>query len=548
MTVAWPVWLLVLATAGKAGGPGASAEPDLLLHHGKVFTGVAARPWVEALAIRGERIIATGKDAEVLPLAGKHTRSVNLGGRTVIPGIDDAHDHLDLDPPGAVEAEVKTRDPGWEEMRAALQAAAKKAARGAFVEGTISWTLWNDPSVDRDALDRVSMDHPIVLGTFTGHAMILNSAGLSRLGIGEKIQDPVAGRFERLPDGRLSGVVREYAAMAVGRRMAGLVPDEEAVAQLRVRLGKAARWGVTSIQDLSASIEPGHAARLLAAVPTPIRVRVVPMPGTSPAGRDTHEGDGLAAHPAPLLTLGGRKWLLDGVPVEFTLDLRGTHPKPTGASPKDPLMSEVPLSFAPRELKAMLEESLRSGQQLLAHVSGYPAARALLEAMQETGGPKVWATRRVRLEHGDGLFPDLLDTARALGVIVVQNPSHLNVFSGGLEKGQPLKTLLDRGIPIALGSDGPPNPYLNILFATQASNRPSEALSREEAVIAYTRGSAYAENAEGDKGTLEPGKLADLAVLSQDIFTVPPPELPKTESVLTLVGGKVAYDAGALPR
>jgi hypothetical protein len=131
--------------------------------------------------------------------------------------------------------------------------------------------------------------------------------------------------------------------------------------------------------------------------------------------------------------------------------------------------------------------------------------------------------------------------------VVVQNPSHLSAFSGSLQKGQPLKSLLAQGIPLALGSDGPSNPFLNILFATQPSHRPSEAIGREEAVIAYTRGSAYAEGAEGEKGTLEPGKLADLAVLSRDIFTVAPSELPGTESVLTLVGGKVVHDAGVLP-
>jgi predicted amidohydrolase YtcJ len=106
---------------------------------------------------------------------------------------------------------------------------------------------------------------------------------------------------------------------------------------------------------------------------------------------------------------------------------------------------------------------------------------------------------------------------------------------------QPLKSLLDAGIPLALGSDGPTNPYLNILFASMHPNNPAEAISREQAVMAYTSGSAYAEFAEKDKGTLEPGKLADLAVLSQDIFKVPPPELPKTQSILTMVGGKIVY-------
>jgi len=536
--------LLVLATFGMAAVP--AAQPDLILHHGKVFTGATARPWVQAIAIRGERIVATGSDAEVLPLAGKRTRSVDVGGRTVIAGIDDAHVHLAPEPVGAVDVELAEQDPAWEQMQTALQAAVKRASPGAFVRGTISWTIFGDLSVDRDALDRISTDHPILLDTLTGHATILNSAALSRLGIGEEIRDPVAGRFERFPDGRLSGVVREYAGFEVSRRLAALTSDADAVAQLRERLSLLKRWGVTSVQDLSDSVEPGRAAQRLAKVPTPIRVRVVPMPGTLPTGRDTREGNGLPVHPTSLITISGRKWLLDGVWLEFTLDPRNTHRRPSGSM--DSLVAALPLTFPPPEMKAMLEESLRTGQQLLVHVAGYPAAKAMLEAMQETGGPKVWGRRRVRFEHGDGLFPDLLEPTRALGVVVVQNPSHLRAFPGSLEKGQPLKSLLAHEIPLALGSDGPPNPFLNILFATQPSHRPSEAISREEAVIAYTRGSAYAEGAEGEKGTLEPGKLADLAVLSRDIFTVAPSELPGTESVLTLVGGRVVHDAGVLPR
>lgn len=178
----------------------------------------------------------------------------------------------------------------------------------------------------------------------------------------------------------------------------------------------------------------------------------------------------------------------------------------------------------------------------------------MLDAMETAGGKKVWAARRVRFEHGDGLYPDLIPRVREFGIVVMREPSHLaakylapQLFAGaGMEKSQPLRTLLQAGIPVAFGSDGPVNPYLNILLASTHPDRPSEAITREQAVIAYTATSAYAEFAEKDKGTLEPGKLADLAVLSQDIFTIAAQELPKTESVLTLVGGKVVYDANVV--
>ena len=116
------------------------------------------------------------------------------------------------------------------------------------------------------------------------------------------------------------------------------------------------------------------------------------------------------------------------------------------------------------------------------------------------------------------------------------------------DRAQPLRSLVAAGIPLALGSDGPMNPFLGILLASTHPDRPEEAITRAEAVMAYTQGSAYAEFTEADKGSLAPGKLADLAVLSQDIFQVPPPDLPKTTSLLTVVGGKVVLDAGVLTK
>jgi predicted amidohydrolase YtcJ len=208
------------------------------------------------------------------------------------------------------------------------------------------------------------------------------------------------------------------------------------------------------------------------------------------------------------------------------------------------------MTFPQTELAAMLRETLHDHDQLLLHVSAYPPAAAMLSAMQAAGGAQVWAKQRVRFEHGDGLIPDLIPRVKEMGIVVVQNPTHLagvNVLPAigttleGL-KAQPLRSLLAAGIPVALGSDGPTNPYLNIMFASLDPDRPSEAITREQAVVAYTLTSAYAEFAEKDKGSLEPGKLADLAVLSQDIFKVDASDLPKTESVLTLVGGKIVYD------
>jgi predicted amidohydrolase YtcJ len=237
--------------------------------------------------------------------------------------------------------------------------------------------------------------------------------------------------------------------------------------------------------------------------------------------------------------------MLDGTPLE------GTFLPRSDTTPLGEADLHLPLTFPATELSAMLRESLKNNDQLLLHISGYPAPQAMLEEMEKAGGEKVWASRRVRFEHGDGLVPRLFPAAKKMGIVVVQNPAHFDATDmvPGLgnqfitARLQPLRSLLAAGIPVALGSDGPMNPYLNIMFAVTHPDNPSEAITREQAVIAYTATSAYAEFAEKDKGTLELGKIADLAVLSQDIFTVSASDLPRTTSLLTLVGGKVVYDA-----
>jgi predicted amidohydrolase YtcJ len=236
------------------------------------------------------------------------------------------------------------------------------------------------------------------------------------------------------------------------------------------------------------------------------------------------------------------------VPIEGTFTARDAVKMPS-APPFDPIFRDLPLTFPATEIAAMLRESVVNNDQLLVHVSGYLGAKAMLDAMDASGGPAFWRERRVRFEHGDGIFPDLYSRVKDYGIVVVQNPSHFMGLGrpgrSAFDMSQPLKSLLAAGIPVALGSDGPTNPYLNILFATIHADHPPEAITREQAVIAYTLTSAYAEFMEKDKGSIAVGKLADLAVLSQDVFTVAPQELPKTRAVVTLVGGKIVLDTRA---
>jgi len=522
---------------------GQESAPDLILFNGKIFTSNPSQPYVEAIAVRGERIVAAGASKEIVSLAGHQAKQMDLGGRTVIPGINDAHDHLGVSP-HTYDLPIKASDPTWQEIKDALTAAVKTVPNGTWIGGTFGTALLDDPKATRAALDAIAPDHLVVLWNWTGHASLMNTAALRKLGVREDEPNPEGGVYARNPaNGQLTGMVFEFAQFSVARRFSELASDQEAVQQLHEYFDRAARQGITTVQDMASSISAERCVALFEKAPPPIRVRVMWFGLTDQHGRMTQEGRVQSGHPAPLVTVSGTKWILDGTPIEHSAAMRKPYTdRPTTSGELD---------FSQQEMEAMLRESLQSNDQLMVHVVGDRTVETFLNAMDATGGEKVWAKRRVRFEHGDGVMPDLVPRVKRLGVIVVQNPSHFTL--GELfvkrfgekrtEDFEPLRSLLDSGIPVAIGSDGPNNPFLNIMFASTDPVNPKEAITREQAVIAYTLTSAYAEFSEKDKGSLEPGKLADLAVLSQDIFTIPAGDLPKTESVLTMVGGKVVYDA-----
>jgi predicted amidohydrolase YtcJ len=520
----------------------ATLAPDTILFNGVIFTSARGRPNVQALAIQGDRIEAIGDSEQIKRLAGPRTKQIDLGGRTVIPGLNDAHMHLEVYPLDVVEMRLEDDDPTWPQVQLALTKRLATSHTNSLLTVTIGPKCFLDSQARRASLDRLSAIRPIELLTDSGHGVILNSAALKAFHIQEDENDPLGGKFERDSQNKLNGVLLEYAVLRLKRDQAKMTRQEDALREIRTFLADAARYGITSLQDMSGEISPEKVVNYLALAPTRIRVRVMRMPLTTRSGRDLNEGRNLPRQPAALISVSGTKWMLDGTPVE--------RPPEVTRQSNDPRNWAFPLTFPPSEITAMLSESLRNEDQLMVHVSGSLSTRSMLDAMDASGGAAVWSLRRVRFEHGDGLLPELIPRAKNLGIVVIINPTHLEVGERAtrenLAKLKPFRSLISAGIPVALGSDGPFNPFLNIMLASTFPDRPSEAVSREQAVIAYTRTSAYAEFMEHEKGTLEAGKLADVAVLSQNIFLVSTDELSKTESVLTLVGGKVIYDAHVL--
>ena len=547
-TLLWAV--IVVLAPSPALAQGKQSAPDLILTSGKIFTGDSLRPWAEALAIRGERIVAVGTADAVTRLAGPHTRRIALKGRVVVPGFNDAHDHLGAADFGAAFATdaSPTPEPSFGTVLDSVRALAGRTPKGTWLHTVVGVHLLEDSTVGRVALDRIAPNHPVLLWSWTGHDLVLNTAALRALGIPESVRDPVGGTYERDASGHLTGVLHDYAEWAALRRLYSSLPDSALVRYFRRYAAEDVRWGITSVQDMNGYLDPSTTVRLLRALRLPIRLRVIPYPMTDSTGLRGAEWVGVQAHPSPRSVVSGVKWILDGTPLDRNALMRKPYADRAGWYGQ--------LQFPIDTVRAILVRELATREPLHLHITGDSSARLVLELMRSLAPDSVWRPLRVRIEHGDGVYGDLLPVARSLGIVIVENPTHFALEPGILERRfgsappglKPARSVLAAGIPLAFGSDGPRNPFLNVMFATTHPNNPAEALTRIQAVSAYTLGSAYAEFAEQQKGVLAPGMLADLAVLSQDIFTVPAAMLPRTTSTLTIVGGAIVYDARSKAR
>lgn len=510
--------------------------PDLVLVNARVFTGMASRPWAEAIAIRDGLIAAVGGTVEVRAQAGA-ARVIDLGGRVVIPGFNDAHWHPDVLPDGVELAAGPDpmEDPALETVLERLKAAAAKAPAGGWIYGAFGAALLDDPRATRQALDAIAPGHKVMLQCWSGHGTLFNTAALRHLGVADTEPDPPGGFYRRLPGSTtISGMVHEYAEYRLRQRVGLEAPAEAHLEAFRRLARQAGPLGITSVQAMMTSMPAARAPALLAGTSLPVRLRLIDFPMEPP-------DQWTARPPAAPGEIPGTKWILDGTPVERLMLLRAPYADRPG---------QGRANLSGEELRGLLGRARAAGHQPMVHAVGDAAIDALLDALDATGGD-AWQALRPRLEHGDLLMPDQMARARRLGVVLVQNPSHLMIPAviaarlgpSRLPRAQPMKSALAAGVPLAIGTDGPLNPFLNLMFAVTHAVNPPEALTREQAVMAYTQGAAFAEFREREKGTLGPGMAADLAVLSQDIFQVPAQALPATTSVLTIVAGKVVHDA-----
>jgi predicted amidohydrolase YtcJ len=508
----------------------AQQAPDLAIINAKLHGAEG-----DAIAIRDGRIVAVGTTEQILASVPAKTSTIDAKKHLIVPGFNDAHIHQMPTPPERFVLSLNP-DPTWDDLQLALGNATEETPEEPWIFGTIGPKVLGDARVNAAMLDKAGRNRKIVLTEFTGHGMVMSTAAMNALRLGSAT-DPIGGWFERDATGRMTGKAFEYADYNVMRKLADMVSDAEALEQFHAWADDALKHGITSVQTMS-SISALRFDKLLRHNAFPLRIRVIRFPGTTAAGFDFGDASTLptASRERPLQTLMGWKWILDGTPIEQGAATR-TNYAGTNANGR--------INFTDEQLATLAKAAFDSQQQWLFHVAGDRTAKALFDAMRAVAPPEQWRAKRVRIEHGDGLLPDLIPVAKDFGVVVVVNPTHL-MARGAYPKGayMPLRSLLKAGIPVAIGSDGDPNPFTDIAAAL-AHPEAAESLTRAEAVDLYTKGSAYAELAENDKGTIATGKLADLAVLSSDIDGKG--DIEGTVSMMTIVNGNIVYDTHELP-
>ena len=531
-----PLLVFGLIAVLLCGAPRAAAQQaDIVLVGGRIFTADPLHRWAEAVAIGGDRFVAVGSSAEVRALAGASTRVVDLGGRVVVPGFNDAHMHVGP-ADDAVDLVFGARDPSLELIGDSVRAAAARSAPGTWLSGAIGETALDRAADVRHLLDRIAPQHPVRLEGWTGHGVVLNAAGLRVAGIAENAPDPAGGWFERTADGRIAAGYG-YAKFREDVRSIAVQSDEMARQAVARQSAAAVALGITTIQAMALPLDPTRLARL--ATDLPLRMRVIQL--GDPADADAAVRPN--ANETAMLSVSGVKWLADGTPVEREAVLQEPYSDRAGWHGRG-YLDYATLLDAARAARA-------ANAQPMFHAVGDSTIALVFRALRAAAPDSTWRRLRPRIEHGDFLAPSQLEDARRLGVVLVQNPAHLMIpdiigarVGRRMPDAQLLRSVTRAGVALAIGSDGPMSPFLNLMFVTMHPGNPAEALSMEEAVIAYTYGSAFAEGVD-DKGMIAVGMLADLAVLSQDIFAVPAQALPGTTAVMTIVGGRIVHEARA---
>jgi predicted amidohydrolase YtcJ len=537
---------------------------DLVLTGGRIVTLDARSSIAEAVAVRDGRIFAVGTAADIKPLIGAGTSSIDLKGRTVIPGLIDTHTHSKAAGERLYTVnmrEARTVPQALEAVRSFV--ADKKPGR--WIVGS----AWHPPSqleekryLTRQEIDRVAPDNPVFLPT-VGHFVMSNSRALAAAGITKETPNPAGGAIERDAAGEATGVL---VGPAIGL-LAKAVPPwtfEDVVNQYKAAMAHLNSFGLTSTVDGGLDAADIRVLRHLASAgEATVRMAIMYRPQNVPATdtakwEDLLRGNGAASgFGDEWLRFAGVKFALDGGMTLRTANTRESYPDDASYFGQAYMTPEV---FA-----KLVEISDRNGWRVGVHVVGDKAVDVALDAFDTLDRERPIRSKRFVLIHGSLVQRDQMERAKRLGLRVdVQNvfmwdkATTVERFLGAQRAGRavPTRTLIDvLGIEsLGAGTDFPVNgidPFLNMYIMVSrkspdgARYGPSEAISREEALRLYTTSAAHYTFEEKVKGSIEAGKLADLVVLSADPLTVPEEGIKDIHALTTIVAGKVVYERKA---
>jgi hypothetical protein len=537
----------------------AAARPaaDLIVRHARIWTGSTGHPEASAVAVLGDRIVAVGGEQDVLGWRGPKTRVVDAGGRRLLPGFNDAHVHLPDG--GGLLGGVPLSDAATrEEFVRRVGRLAASAGPGEWVQAW-GWdeTKWSPAAVPiRQDIDPVTAGHPTIAFRYDGHMLVANSEALKLAGITRDTPDPVGGVIVHDEHGEPTGALKDAALDLLMKA----VPEPGPAQRRRIvklALAEAASHGVTSLQAMSLDY-PWIATLRELADAGELTARVYVAPQIATVEDQARLGTG-KAFGTPLLKIGALKSVADGSLGSNTAFFYEPFLNQNG---NRGLLSDdmVPLG----KMRDRMLRADGANLQLCIHAIGDAAIGTVLDLFQDverSNGPK---DRRWRIEHAQHLAAGDFDRFAKLGVIASVQPYHAIDDGRWLEerigrdrasRTYAFRSFLDHGVRLALGTDWPVAPLDPMLTLYAATTRatldgrnpqgwfPEQKLTVREALSAYTLGSAYAQFAEQDLGTIEAGKYADFVLVNADVLAIAPEKLRDVKVLKTWLGGREVYAA-----
>ena len=519
----------------------------------RIYTNNPARPWAETLAVRGETLLAVGWNDEVMKTAGPAAKVVDLGGRFVMPGFNDAHVHLG----SAGQDLLNVRMNGAAsvaELQKRLSDAVAKTRPGEWIVGA-GWdhTLWPEKKFpNRQQLDEVASKNPVFLTHISGHVAVANSLALQLARITKDTPSPSGGEIELDAAGDPTGMLKEGAAMALARSKIPPPTPEQRRRGIELALADLAKNGVTSIQDNSSWEDFQTYQQLKKEGKLTVRITEW-LPFPAPLERleaMRREGGTTDAW----LKTGALKMVTDGALGSRTAAMLAPYSD-------DPSTSGI-MTMEPERLRELAIQRDKAGFQLAFHAIGDRANRVALDVFEAVARVNGSRDRRDRIEHAQVVAPEDFARFAKLNVIASMQPSHETTDMRWAEqrlgperaKGAYAWASLQKArTRLAFGTDYPvevisPMRGLHACVTRELDDggppggwQPQEKIALEDCIRAYTSGSAYAEFEEEKKGELKPGEFADFVLLSDDLMKIPAAQYTKTRVLLTVVGGRTAY-------